>query len=215
MAVEPSAEHAHRASGDGERRSPTSWLRISHGALSLTDCVRFVTRPGAGGIATFLGTTRDSFNGRPVLRLEYQAYTALALRQLEGLAQEAHARWDDLRCAVHHRLGIVPVTEPSVIIAVSSPHRGPAFEASRFLIDRLKQSVAIWKLEVYAGGDTDPAQARPAPTAAAGPSAVWKANKEAAGPAPVALGPGAPHASGGVDQGPAAEAGDAAGPGTA
>lgn len=198
MAVDPSAEHTHQASGDGELRSPTSWIRVTHSALSLTDCIHFVTRPGAGGIATFLGTTRDSFNGRPVMRLEYQAYTALALRQLQSLVDGAHARWDDLRCAVHHRIGVVPVTESSVVVAVSSPHRGPAFEASRFLIDHLKQSVAIWKLEVYADADGEATEAGGPPS---GPSAVWKANEEALVPASAAAGPAGAHASGGAGRG--------------
>lgn len=112
-----------------------------------------VADPGAGGAVTFVGTTRRDNAGRVVLRLEYEAYEAMALREMRKLAREAGERFGIVRIAIQHRLGIVEIGEISVAIAVSAAHRAEAFEACRFAIDRLKEVVPIWKKEHFEGGE--------------------------------------------------------------
>ncbi len=105
-----------------------------------------------GGIVTFEGATRmenDPEHGR-LVRLDYQAYEAMALRQMAELAEAARARWPVGRVAIVHRVGAVAPGEVSVMIAVACPHRAEAFEACRWLIDTLKRDVPIWKREVWA-----------------------------------------------------------------
>jgi molybdopterin synthase catalytic subunit len=112
-----------------------------------------VGHAAAGAIVTFVGTTRDHNEGRRVLRLEYEAYPEMALAELRKLGTAAQERWPLDRVAIVHRIGVVPVGEASVVIAVSSGHRRAAFEACHFLIDRLKEVVPIWKKEHFEGGE--------------------------------------------------------------
>ena len=120
-------------------------------AGTITD---LVTDGSAGGIAVFLGTTRaeKSPDGRDLVALDYEAYPEMAQAQLQKLAAEARRRWPIARLAIAHHVGRVEIGRPSVVIAVSSPHRAEAFEACRWLIDTLKKDVAIWKKEVWADG---------------------------------------------------------------
>jgi molybdopterin synthase catalytic subunit len=112
-----------------------------------------VADPAAGAICTFVGTTRESNVGRKVLRLEYEAYEAMALSEIRKLAEEAGRRWEITRIAITHRIGVVEIGETSVAIAVSAPHRAEGFDACRFAIDRLKEIVPIWKKEHFEGGE--------------------------------------------------------------
>ncbi len=112
-----------------------------------------VADPGAGAIATFVGTTRNENSGRRVLRLEYEAYEPMALSEMRKLAEEAARRWGITHAAITHRIGVVEIGEASVAIAVSAPHRAEAFSACRFLIDRIKEIVPIWKKEHFEGGE--------------------------------------------------------------
>jgi molybdopterin synthase catalytic subunit len=136
-------------------------VSITGEPLDAGAAIAYVTAPCAGGISVFLGTTRDSFEGRVVTRLEYEAYEPMALRELRAIAGEARGRWDIHRVAVAHRTGVVPVAQASVVIAVSSAHRGAGLDAVRYIIDALKARVPIWKREVYAGDE-----------------GVWKENRE-------------------------------------
>jgi MoaE-MoaD fusion protein len=122
--------------------------RIDVAALEAT-----VADPGAGAITTFVGTTRNENSGRRVLRLEYEAYEPMALSEMRKLAEEAVRRWGITRSAITHRIGVVEIGEASVAIAVSAPHRAEAFLACRFLIDRIKEIVPIWKKEHFEGGE--------------------------------------------------------------
>ncbi len=108
-----------------------------------------VSRPGAGAVLIFEGTTRDTFGGRRVLRLEYEAYAPLARAELRRILDELEAEHPELRLAVAHRLGPVPVGEVSVLVACSAPHRDLAYLGSRAAIDRLKARVPIFKKEHY------------------------------------------------------------------
>lgn len=121
-----------------------------------TTAVDHVYASAAGGIATFLGTTRDetTAEGKRLVALDYEAYPEMATKQMHALVAEARTRWPIVRCVMLHRVGRVNVAEPSVLIAVATPHRGEAFEACRWLIDELKKSVSIWKKEVWDDGAT-------------------------------------------------------------
>ena len=109
--------------------------------------------PSCGGTALFIGTTRGDEGGRSLEALSYEAYEAMALKVMERLAAEASSRWQTGCLRVVHRLGRVGVGEASIVIAAAAPHRSEAFEACRFLIDRIKTSAPIWKKDLYKGGE--------------------------------------------------------------
>ena len=130
------------------------WIALSPQPLDAQAATQFASDVNAGGISVFLGTTRAENNaaGRPLIALDYEAYPEMAGAQLSDLARRARQRWPVLKLALLHRTGRVEVGEPSVIIAVSTPHRAEAFEACRWLIDTLKSEVAIWKKEIWDDG---------------------------------------------------------------
>jgi molybdopterin synthase catalytic subunit len=105
-----------------------------------------------GAIATFDGCVRNQSHGRATLYLEYEAYEPMALGKMREIAEQAREKFLIDRVAIAHRLGRLEIGETSVFIAVSAPHRGPAFEACRFAIDTLKRVVPIWKREFFADG---------------------------------------------------------------
>ena len=110
-------------------------------------------RPDCGAISTFIGTTRiDKADGSRVEYLEYEAYRPMADRKLEEIGAEIRERWDVREVSIVHRLGRVDPGEPSVVIVAAAPRRGPAFEASRYAIERIKEVVPIWKREVWSDG---------------------------------------------------------------
>lgn len=127
-------------------------LRLTDEPIVLDELLAAVADPKAGAVVVFIGVTRDNNEGRNVERLEYEAYAGMAERELEKIAQEARSRWPIARLAVVHRTGVVPIGMASVVIAASSAHRGDAFAAARFTIDRLKEVVPIWKKEFFEGG---------------------------------------------------------------
>jgi len=106
-----------------------------------------------GAVAAFDGIVRDNSQGRATLYLEYEAYEAMALRQMRAIAAEMRLRFAIDRMALVHRLGRLHIGETSVFIVVSAPHRGPAFDACRFAIETLKRTVPIWKKEFFADGE--------------------------------------------------------------
>jgi molybdopterin synthase catalytic subunit len=112
-------------------------------------------RPDCGALALFLGTTRDHHAGRRVVRLAYQAYERMALPALEEIEREAVRRFGVASCRIVHRLGDVPVAEPSVAVLVAAAHRGPAFDACRWAMDELKRSAPIWKQEQFEEGGAE------------------------------------------------------------
>jgi molybdopterin synthase catalytic subunit len=134
--------------------SPHDWTDILLNPLPITEAVQYVSDPRAGGIDVFLGTTRAESNpaGAPLVALDYEAYTEMAAQQLRELAEHAREQWPIIRLVILHRVGRVELAAPSVLIAVSTPHRAESFAACRWLIDTLKAEVAIWKKEVWADG---------------------------------------------------------------
>jgi len=130
------------------------WLDLLNTPLDVSAATAFVTSPRAGAIDLFLGITRAEISpaGSELLALDYQAYESMALRQLAGLASQARARWPIQKLVILHRIGRVPLGDPSVLIAVSTPHRAHAFQACQSIIDELKKQATIWKQEVWADG---------------------------------------------------------------
>ena len=128
-------------------------FRLSAEPLDLGAAVAEVADERAGAIATFVGTTRVQSRGRTVLHLEYEAYEGMAERVMEELADSLRSRHDLCAVAIHHRVGRVGIGEQSVVIAVSAPHRHDALAACREAIDTLKETVPLWKKEVYEGGE--------------------------------------------------------------
>jgi molybdopterin synthase catalytic subunit len=121
--------------------------------IDVAAVVARVASPRAGGIATFLGVVRDNSLGRRVLHLYYEAYPPMAIREMERLEAEVRGRWDIEAIAIDHRIGRLEIGEASVAIAVSSAHRREAIAACHFAIDRLKQTVPVWKKEYWEGGE--------------------------------------------------------------
>ena len=128
-------------------------FRLSDEPLSLDAAVQEVRDPSAGAIATFTGTVRRRSRDRNVQYLEYEAYEGMAEETMAELAAELSARHELCAIAIHHRVGRVEIGEPSVVIAVSSPHRAAALAACKEAIDTLKGTVPLWKKEVYEGGE--------------------------------------------------------------
>ena len=123
---------------------------IDHAAV--TDSVR---SDQAGAVCSFLGTVREMTGDRRTVALDYQAYPAMALKTMADLEREARSRWPVLGLALIHRVGHLELGEISVVVAVSCPHRHQSFDACRWLIDALKESVPIWKKEVGADGSEE------------------------------------------------------------
>ena len=121
------------------------WVGLSAEPLSLDALVARVRDPRAGAVVTFSGVTRE------VDRLEYEAYAEMATQRMTAIADEAVERHGLCAAAVEHRVGEVPLSDPSVIVAVSAPHRGEAFAGAREIIDRVKAEAPIWKKEIERG----------------------------------------------------------------
>ncbi len=126
--------------------------RLTEAVIDMTALSRAVEASGYGAVVTFSGNVRDNARGREVLYLEYEAYAPLAETQLGRLIADAEGRWA-VKCAVQHRLGRLEIGESSVGIAVAAAHRAEAFDACRWLLDTLKETVPIWKREFFKGGD--------------------------------------------------------------
>jgi len=125
---------------------------ITYDVLQINEISQSVGSNAAGATALFIGTTRNSFEGKMVTRLEYEAHTTLALRTICKTMESVRANHPTLlRLAVHHRIGMVPVGEASIVVAVSSPHRKEAFVACELVLEEVKRKAQIWKREWYAG----------------------------------------------------------------
>ncbi len=115
----------------------------------------FVLRRTAGAVVVFAGTAREFTKGRQTLYLRYEAYADMATKQMEEIAAACQTRWPGATVALWHRVGRLEITDISVLIGVSTPHRKDAFAAAQYAIDTLKQTVPIWKKEFYADGEIE------------------------------------------------------------
>lgn len=139
--------------------------QLLHGPLDPAAMTAAAARDDCGAIVAFLGTTRDHHAGRRVLRLAYEAYEPMALRELEALERECVQRFDVRSCTIAHRLGDVPPSQASVVVVIASAHRGAAFDASRWVMDELKRRVPIWKQEHFEDGGPEWVEGTPLPGA--------------------------------------------------
>ena len=128
-------------------------FRLVEGPLDVAAVLREVEDPEAGAVASFVGTVRSRSRGRDVVHLEYEAYEEMAEPLLGRLGGELTERHGLCAVSIHHRLGRVEIGEASVVIAVSAPHRASALDACREAIDTLKETIPLWKKEVYVGGE--------------------------------------------------------------
>ena len=137
------------------------FIDISEDVLQVDQVSAQVTDTCTGATSLFVGTTRDNFQGKKVVKLEYEAYVPMAKKKMRELSNRLRVKWPDLHnIAIVHRLGLVGPCEASVIIGISSAHRAASLEALHFAIDELKATVPIWKKELYEDGSE------------------WKENKE-------------------------------------
>jgi molybdopterin synthase catalytic subunit len=127
-------------------------IEITHDPLDPEQITSQVRRNGNGAVVTFLGTTRDNFEGKRVLKLDYEAYQEMALKKMEEIRQEICAEFGIADVAIVHRIGPVDIGQISLVVAVASPHRQEAFFACHRVVDRVKEIVPIWKKEVFEDG---------------------------------------------------------------
>ena len=127
-------------------------IEITEQQLNSEKITNLVRRDSNGAVVTFLGNTRDNFEGKDVIRLEYEAYVKMAVKKLEEIRQEMMQEFGIEDIAIAHRIGVVDIGETSLVVAVASPHRTEAFQACHKVVDRVKEIVPIWKKEVYADG---------------------------------------------------------------
>jgi molybdopterin synthase catalytic subunit/molybdopterin converting factor small subunit len=125
---------------------------ITTDPISESDVIAKVIVPAHGASLAFVGTTREWTQGQRTVRLEYEAYAPMAVATMKQIGDEIAQRWPGALCAISHRIGVVGLAETSVVIAVSAPHRGDCYDASRYAIERLKQIVPIWKKEIWEDG---------------------------------------------------------------
>jgi molybdopterin synthase catalytic subunit len=155
---------------DGAERSEVlvppagrDWLSLTSLPLPVDTATAWATTPGSGAVVCFLGVVREHSEGRDGVRgMTYEAYEEEATRRFADIAGEARRRWPDLeRVALLHRVGDLALSDTSVAVVVSAPHRAEAFEAARFCIDTLKETAPIWKREHWDGGSDWAEQSQP------------------------------------------------------
>ena len=126
---------------------------ITRDPIEINDVIKKVIRPEAGAVNTFIGTVREFTKGKRTLYLEYQAYVSMAEKKLAEICDEIDQKWGNAQTAIAHRTGQLNISDIAVVIAVSTPHRKDAFEASRYAIERIKEIVPIWKKEHWEDGE--------------------------------------------------------------
>lgn len=137
------------------------YIEITEEILDVNKISQMVTDQSCGAISIFVGITRDNFDGKKVLRLEYEAYKPMAKKKMKEICDSIREQWEIHSIAMIHRINVVPISEASIVIAISSPHRKESLQAVEYAIDTLKATVPIWKKEIYADE-----------------SSSWKENKE-------------------------------------
>ncbi|MGI8583930.1 MAG: molybdenum cofactor biosynthesis protein MoaE [Chitinophagaceae bacterium] len=128
-------------------------IKISVDPLQIQSCIDWVMSQQCGGINVFIGTVRNVTKRKKVLRLEFEAYQSMAISEMNKIAADVLKKWPVQKILIHHRTGILQTGEVPVIIAVAAAHRDAAFDACRYTIDTLKQTVPIWKKEVFEDGE--------------------------------------------------------------
>ncbi|KAI4152596.1 MAG: hypothetical protein L6R39_001774 [Caloplaca ligustica] len=145
-----------------ELRHADIWVGLTHSTLDTAEVMSSVKSPKAGAVVLFAGTTRDNFDGKPVAHLEYSSYAPLTLKTMLSIAQSVKQKHALTAVTMVHRLGVVPIKEESILIAVSAPHRQAAWRGGEEALELCKEKVEVWKLEEF-GGDE---------------GGVWRANRD-------------------------------------
>ena len=128
-------------------------IQITNLPIIVDEVINLIKTDASGAVNVFIGTVRNSTNSREVVKLEFEAYESMAIKELQKIADQVKARWPINEIAIHHRVGELVVGDIPVVIAVSTPHRKQGFEACEFAIDALKIDVPIWKKEIFADGE--------------------------------------------------------------
>jgi molybdopterin synthase catalytic subunit len=128
-------------------------VSLTTNPIDVASAVTYLQSEKAGAIDFFLGVVRDNTQDRPVDRLDYEAYDRMAISEMQKIVDEAKQRWGILRCVVVHRTGTLRIGEIAVLIGVATAHRADAFDACRYIIDTIKQTVPIWKKEIFSDGE--------------------------------------------------------------
>jgi molybdopterin synthase catalytic subunit len=128
-------------------------IQLKNTPLETSDAADYVASPEAGGTVIFIGTVRNKTQAKTVVRLEFEAYEPMAISEMRKIAEQALEKFAIQKVAIHHRIGVLDIGEIPVIIAVGAAHRGAAFDACEYCIDTLKQTVPIWKKEVFEDGE--------------------------------------------------------------
>lgn len=128
-------------------------IALTSNPIDIASALNYLQSDQAGAIDFFLGVVRDNTQERSVDRLEYEAYDRMAISEMQKIADEAHNRWPILRYTIIHRTGTLLTGEIAVLIGVATPHRADAFDACRYIIDTIKQTVPIWKKEIFTDGE--------------------------------------------------------------
>jgi len=134
---------------------------VTEKKLNVEEITELVSDEACGAVSLFIGTTRNNFDGKEVTKLEYEAYEPMARKKMLEVCGMIRRQWHVHKVAIVHRIGVVPVKEASIIIAISSAHRKESLEAVQFAIDTVKAVVPVWKKEIYADK-----------------TSTWKQNKE-------------------------------------
>jgi molybdopterin synthase catalytic subunit len=128
-------------------------IHISATTLDIQSCIDWVMSPECGGIDVFIGTVRDATKGKRVTKLEFEAYKSMALNEMKKIADDVLQKWPVQKILIHHRTGTLSIGDVPVVIAVAAAHRAAAFDACRYTIDTLKETVPIWKKEIFEDGE--------------------------------------------------------------
>ena len=126
---------------------------ITHNSIDIQNVIRSAESADAGALNVFIGTVRSKTGEKKVIRLEYEAYEPMAILELKKIIEMAKEKWNLKGWAISHRVGTLNIGDVAVVVAVSTAHRKESFEACQFIIDSLKQTVPIWKKEVFDGGE--------------------------------------------------------------
>ena len=129
------------------------FVHITEAVLEPDAIIDLVKDDSAGAIDVFIGTVRNKTADRKVQHLDYEAYDPMAVKEIQKIIKQAQTKWPIIKAAAYHRKGKLVIGDIAVIVAVSTPHRQASFEACQFIIDTLKQTVPIWKKEVFDGGE--------------------------------------------------------------
>lgn len=128
-------------------------IKVSDKPLDVQHCIDAVMSSECGGIDVFIGTVRNATKGKTVVQLEFEAYEKMAIKEMNKIAEEIMQKFPVQKIVIHHRTGTLNIGELPVVIAVAAAHRAAAFDACRYAIDTLKQTVPIWKKEIFEDGE--------------------------------------------------------------